>query len=80
MIGMCWLFLFLNKGQWNWVGVMGRGMRENSTQMREFFIVASKKQSLVSTALLFIVWVFKFNRWKATDVHERVNHRSYTNI
>ena len=42
---------------------MGRGMRENITQLKEFFIVASKKQSFASTALLFIVWVFKFHHW-----------------
>lgn len=58
---MCWLFLFLNKGRWNWICVMGCGMRENITQLKEFFIVASKKQSFASTALLFIVWVLKFN-------------------
>lgn len=55
------LFLFLNKGRWNWICVMGCGMRENITQLKEFFIVASKKKSFASTALLLIVWVLKFN-------------------
>lgn len=80
MIGTCWLFLFLNKGQWNWICVMACGREKIGLSWRNF-LQWHLRSSLLQAQHWFSLFGFlNLITGMTADVHERGNHRSYTNV